>query len=126
VQNAHDCRRALSLGLWVLLVSSVGCVGVGQDLHAVSELYNDARYEEAEAWFAALRVDYVDMNAAQRTKYHYLRGMTEYRLAQPQEALHALALAAQAVRAQPEALSAEQRSVLHRTLDELAAATGAH
>ena len=101
-------------------------MGVGQDLRAVGELYNDARYEEAEAWFAALRVDYVDMSAAQRTKYHYLRGMTAYRLAQPQEALHALALAAQAVRRQPDALSVEQRSVLHRTLEELAAGASAH
>jgi hypothetical protein len=109
-----------------MLGSAAGCGGVGQDLHAVSELYNDARYEEAEAWFAALRVDYVDMSAAQRTKYHYLRGMTAYRLAQPQEALHALALAAQAVRTQPAALNVEQLGVLHRTLDELAAAPGAH
>jgi hypothetical protein len=109
-----------------MLASAAGCGGVGQDLHAVSELYNDARYEEAEAWFAALRVDYVDMSAAQRTKYHYLRGMTAYRLAQPQEALHALALAAQAVRTQPAALSVEQLGVLHRTLDELAAAPGEH
>jgi hypothetical protein len=126
VQNALDSRRALSLGFCVWIASALGCVGVGQDLHAVGELYNDARYEEAEAWFAALRVDYADMNAAQRTKYHYLRGMTAYRLAQPQEALHALALAAQAVRTQRDALSVEQLGVLHRTLAELAAAPSAH
>ena len=102
-----------------MLLSCAGCVGVGQDLHAVSELYSDARYEEAEAWFAALRVDYADMNASQRVKYHYLSGMTAYRLSQMPDALHALALAEQAVRKQPDALSAEQRAVLHRTLDEL-------
>jgi hypothetical protein len=99
--------------------SSLGCVGVRQDLQAVTELYSDARYEEAQAWFAALRTDYVDMSATQRVQYHYLSGMTAYRLAQPQDALHSLALAAGAVRTRPEALTAEQRAVLQRTLDEL-------
>jgi hypothetical protein len=83
-------------------------------------LYRDARYEQAQAWFATLRFDYAEMDAAQRTKFHYLSGMTAYRLAQPQEALHSLALAAQAVRAQPNALDTEQLAVLYRTLDELA------
>jgi hypothetical protein len=119
VQNARDRRRALSLGALLLIGSMPGCVGVGHDLHAVGELYRDARYEEAQAWFAALRASDADMDPAQRTKFHYLSGMTAYRLAQPQEATHELALAAHGVREQSNALDGEQLAVLYRTLEEL-------
>jgi hypothetical protein len=119
VKNARDRRRALSFGVLISACSVTACVGVGHDLHAVSELYRDARYEEAQAWFAALRVEYADMDSAQRTKFHYLSGMTAYRLAQPQEAVHELALAAHGVREQAMALDVDQLAVLYRTLEEL-------
>jgi len=103
----------------LLLLPAVGCAGVGQDLHAVSELYRDARYEAAEAWFGALSVEYAQMTPPQRAMFHYLNGMTAYRLSQPRDAEHELALAAHLVHSQATALSPDQLAVLHRTLEEL-------
>jgi phage tail tube protein FII len=82
-------------------------------------MYRDARYEDVQAWTAQLRGEYGEMNPAERTEYHYLSGMTAYRLTQHDDALHELALAAQAARRKPDALNAEQRSLLFRTLEEL-------
>jgi hypothetical protein len=96
-------------------------VSVSQDLHAVTELYRDARYEAAQAWFVQLRLEYADMTPSERATFHYLSGMTAYRLAQSEEALHELALAAHSAREQPAALDAPQLAVLYRTLEELTA-----
>jgi hypothetical protein len=120
VATAATRSRAAALPLFgALLFLTPGCVAVGHDLRTVSELYSDARYEAAQAWFAALRVEYVDMSSAQRAQFHYLSGMTAYRLSQPQDAIHELALAAHAAREHSSALDAGQLAVLYRTLEEL-------
>jgi hypothetical protein len=107
------------LPLFGALLLTPACVAVGHDLRTVSELYADARYEAAQAWFIALRNEYDDMSAAQRAQFHYLSGMTAYRLSQPQDAIHELALAAHAAREHPSSLDAGQLAVLYRTLEEL-------
>jgi hypothetical protein len=94
-------------------------VSVRDELDSVAALYRDARYEAAQAWFVELRRDYPAMSADERATYHYLSGMTAYRLAQPEEARHELALAAVAVRQRSSALSTAQAAVLNRTLEEL-------
>lgn len=105
----------------VLATATAACSGVDYDLHAADKLYRDARYEAVQGWTAQLRRSYSDMDAAQRTSFHYLSGMTAYRLGQPDDALHELALAAHAAREQAKALSSEQLALLYRTLEELMA-----
>jgi hypothetical protein len=117
-QSAGRCYRLCGL---LLVFGACGCAGIGRDLHTVSELYRDARYEVAQAWCAALSGEYADMTPTQRVTYRYLSGMTAYRLSQPSEAQHELALAAHAVRESPDALRPEQLGVLYRTLEELSA-----
>jgi hypothetical protein len=112
-------RAAARVLTTIALGSSAGCVGTGHDLNDVGALYRDARYEAAQAWVIALRADYPEMTPAQRALYHFLSGMTAYRLAQPDEAGHELALAAHAVREHPSALATNQLAVLYRTLEEL-------
>jgi hypothetical protein len=118
-------HTARATGLWrrlaflLLSLIAIGCAGVGRDLHTVSQLYRDARYEAAQAWCSALSVEYADMTPAQRVMYHYLSGMTAYRLSQPTEAEHELALTAHALREQPSVLDTAQLAVLYRTLEEL-------
>jgi len=90
-------------------------------LRAVTVLYADARYEAVQAWLAQLRDDYPEMSGAELAQFHYLSGMTAYRLSQSDEALHELALAAHAAREQPSALGSEQLALLYRTLEELSA-----
>lgn len=96
------------------------CAGSQRDLRAASALYADARYEAVQAWLAQLRDDYPDLSGPLLAQFHYLSGMTAYRLSQPDEALHELALAAHVAREQPNALGSEQLALLYRTLEELA------
>ena len=102
------------------LFALASCSGSQRDLRAVSALYADARYEAVQAWLAQLRDDYPDLTGPELAQFHYLSGMTAYRLSQPEEALHELALAAHAAREQPSALGSEQLALLYRTLEELA------
>lgn len=101
------------------------CGGVEQDLRTATELYADARYEAVQAWIAQLRGDYPDMDGRQRAQFHYLSGMTAYRLSQSDEALHELALAAHAAREPQSSLRSEQLALLYRTLEELTARNAA-
>jgi hypothetical protein len=103
----------------LLLLLCASCVSVRDELDSVAALYRDARYEAAQAWFVELRRDYPAMSADERAIYHYLSGMTAYRLAQPEEARHELALAAVAAKQRSTALRPSQTAVLNRTLEEL-------
>jgi hypothetical protein len=107
------------LAFAAVAVVFVACSGADYDLRTASELYRDARYEAVQAWIAQLRREYSQMDAAQRATFHYLSGMTAYRLAQREEARHELALAAHGARASSQALGAEQVALLYRTLEEL-------
>jgi len=105
----------------VLATAAASCTGVDYDLRAADKLYRDARYEAVQAWTAQLRRTYSDLDPTQRASFHYLSGMTAYRLGQPEDARHELALAAHAAREQAKALSSEQLALLYRTLEELMA-----
>jgi hypothetical protein len=107
------------LAFAALAVVFVACSGVDYDLRTASELYRDARYEAVQAWIAQLKREYPQMDATQRATFHYLSGMTAYRLAQREEARHELALAANGARVSSQALGSEQVALLYRTLEEL-------
>jgi hypothetical protein len=96
---------------------------VPKDLGTVSLLYRDARYEAASAWLQQLSLEISSMNLRERAKFHYLRGMTAYRLYQYSDAAHELALAASAVAVTGDALSDDQRGMLDQTLAEVALST---
>jgi hypothetical protein len=102
-----------------LTLAAGGCTSIAQDLDTVSVAYRDARYELASAWLEQLSADLPAMDLRQRARFHYLRGMTAYRLYQYPEALHDLALAASAVAATGDALSDAQRAILDQTLAEV-------
>lgn len=113
-------RRVLqvaSCAAWLL--SQDGCTSVAKDLGTVSLLYRDARYEAASAWLSQLSLEVPSMDLRERAKFHYLRGMTAYRLYQYSDAAHELALAASAVAATGDALTDEQRGMLDQTLAEV-------
>jgi hypothetical protein len=117
--RASFLPRLARLAFAAMVVVCVACSGVDYDLRTASELYRDARYEAVQAWIAQLRREYSQMDATQRATFHYLSGMTAYRLAQREEALHELALAAHGARTSSEALGPEQVALLYRTLEEL-------
>ena len=130
--RVHDLGRAWAGGTrWVhlaclagLIVSSASaCTSVGKDLATVAVLYRDARYEAASAWLAQLSLETASMDLRERARFHYLRGMTAYRLYQYPEAAHELALAASAVAVTGDALTDSQRGMLDQTLAEVALST---
>jgi hypothetical protein len=121
--NSRACGRVRRVLASACLLVVSACTGVTQDLDLVSSLYRDARYEAAEAWLRELEVDAPGMNLRQRARFHYLRGMTAYRLYLYPEALHDLALAASAVASTGDALTDAQRNLLDQTLAEVALST---
>jgi len=92
---------------------------LGQQLSTAQKLYADARYEEALEWLVELEPDAAEMDERELAGFYYLRGMTAYRLAQRDDALHFLALAEAAASRGPRLLSQSRRVVMERTLDEL-------
>lgn len=118
----HAAARTLAaVGLAACTCGTLlsACSSVTTDLLTARDLYRDARYEAAALWLDSLAGDAPAMAASDRATFHYLVGMTEYRLAHYQDALHDLALAAHAASTQNDALSPTQRSVLDRTMAEL-------
>jgi hypothetical protein len=105
------------------LLIAPACTSVSKDLGTVALLYRDARYEAAAAWLEQLSREISSMDLRERAKFHYLRGMTAYRLYQYPDAAHELALAASAVAVTGDALSDEQRGMLDQTLAEVALST---
>ena len=106
-----------------LAAALTGCTSVSRDLETVGALYRDARYEASAAWLDELARELPAMDLRQRAQFHYLRGMTAYRLYRYPDALHQLALAASAVAATGDALSDAQRDMLDQTLAELVLST---
>lgn len=112
-------RSALSL--WLLLAAA--CTTTASELRASQTLYKDARYEECQRYLEALEVDVRDMNDRDLTRFYYLRGMTAFRLDQPDDALHYLALAATLVDEDAQRLPESWLPILQRTLEQVTPAT---
>lgn len=102
----------------VLVLSLVGCASLGDDLRQADALYREARYEDAEAWTAALMIERESMTPTQRLWFEYLRGMCAFRLGRDDDALHYLLLADELARRQPDGLSDHDRGLLERSLEE--------
>lgn len=90
-------RQSGGVALGLLVVCSLhACASTGSALREGETLYGEARYEAALEWLRDMELDTAAMEPRERTKFYYLRGMTAYRLAQRDDALHFLALAAAA------------------------------
>ena len=123
VPRSFNSHRFIVAGCVAWLIFAGACTSVSKDLATVSALYRDARYEAASAWLQQLSLEIPSMDLRERAKFHYLRGMTAYRLYSYSDAAHELALAASAVAATGDALSDEQRGMLDQTLAEVALST---
>jgi hypothetical protein len=112
-------RSAVILGLLL----AAACTTTASELRASQTLYKDARYEECQRYLEALEVDVRDMNDRDLTRFYYLRGMTAFRLDQPDDALHYLALAATLVDEDAQRLPESWLPILQRTLEQVTPAT---
>lgn len=112
-------RTVLSRALLLAFLFAAGCSAVRDDVARAQSAYDAARFEDARVWLDARADDVPLMDRRLSARFHYLRGMTAYRLSDRPNALHDLALARELAGDRGLGLSEEQRRILERTLDEL-------
>lgn len=103
----------------LLLLTVTACGAALADLRRAEDCYEDARYEAAREWLQDIERDAQGFGRADRTRFFYTRGMTEYRLEHRAEALYYLAMARETAGDDDEGLTGEQADILGRTLAEL-------
>lgn len=109
-------------GSWVCLVLMLllgACATVREDLNRGQRFYEENQYERALSIFRALERDLNSLNQANRARYAYLRGMTDYRLGFRPHARHWLAIA-QAIEAKyPGGLDPDWKERMAESLEQL-------
>jgi hypothetical protein len=103
----------------VALLLAAGCATYRDDLARGQTLYVEAHYDQALAIWRVLEADQDSLDAAERSKYAYLRGMTDYRLGMRADARHWLALAKVSNEKHPGGLDADAAKQLELVLSEL-------
>ena len=126
-------RLTASLILASLFVFG-GCATYKQDLERAEKHYSANEYEPALALFRVLEDDLDSLSPGDQARYAYLRGMTDFRLSalavsgsgvsDPKKsyrmnARHWLAYAAATEKATPGGLTAEEKTRLDETLNDL-------
>lgn len=79
------------------LLACVACGGVAGVLGRAETAYEQARYEDAELWLSEVEPEIHARDREVRARFHYLSGMTAYRLEQNVPARHHLGLAQELV-----------------------------
>jgi hypothetical protein len=105
--------------LILIALGCAACTDVSSELRTTQALYKDARYEEAQRWLADLENASSDMSPAELARFYYLRGMTAFRLGQPEDALHYLELASVLDGDEDSGLPPTWRTVMERTLAQV-------
>ena len=113
---------------WALLLTCLtlapsACTSTATELRAAQALYKSARYEQCQSYLEALEREVDAMDERDLTRFHYLRGMTAFRLGQADDALHYLALAAALTDEDPLRLPENWLPILHRTLEQVTPVT---
>ena len=117
--------RLSTLALLAVLASAgIGCATYSDDLNRGIRYYDANEHERSLAVLRSLERDIDSLSAADRIRYYYYRGMTDYRLASDSykvrpDARHWLGLAKAASVDLPDALTEEQKSRLQEALDDL-------
>lgn len=93
-----------------------GCQNYGGLLQRGQGYYEDNRYELALAVFRQLEPDQDSLDAPERVRYYYLRGMTDYRLGYVSHARYWLGLAQASEQRARGSLNEDERGRLDKTL----------
>lgn len=111
--------RALTVVSVVALTLALGCAGLADDLRRARQSYHAAAYEDALTWLNAVERDIPSAERHDQAAWHYLRGMTAYRLGDRRDARHYLALAHVIAGGEGVGLQPAWRRTLAITLAEL-------
>jgi hypothetical protein len=108
--------RVILLGC-ALLVSS--CVTYAEELNRGQRYFQANEYERALAVWRVLETDIDSLSPMDRTRYAYLRGMTDYRMSLRADARHWLALARAYEQATPGGIEESWRDRMKEALKDL-------
>jgi hypothetical protein len=112
--------RSLGIALVVASLAWGGCATWSNEIRQAEIAYDEARPEAALAWLDVVTDDNLGrLGEADRIRYLYLRGMTEFRLGRRDDALYHLAVARELAGREGLGLRREQRELMDRTLTEL-------
>jgi hypothetical protein len=99
--------------------SALACASYSDALSRGQRYYEDNQYERALALWRDLDRRGAGFSAAERARYAYFRGMTDYRLGYRDDARHWLAIARAADTAHPGGLASEWLERLDSALTDL-------
>jgi hypothetical protein len=105
------------------LCSALACASYSDALARGQRYYEDNQYDRALALWRDLERRGAEFSAAERARYAYLRGMTDYRLGYRDDARHWLAIARAADSAHPGGLGSVWLERLDSALTDLGRAS---
>jgi hypothetical protein len=109
---------------WVVAAGALGVAGSGCALHEAELARADEHFshDENEKTLATLRgldETWASLDTADRARYCYLRGMTDYRIGFKADARHWLAIAAEIEREKPGSLGDSAKKLTEEKLSQL-------
>lgn len=109
-------KGPLFLGCLLLLIS---CVTYAEELNRGQRYFQGNEYERALAVWRVLEADIDSLSVTDRTRYAYLRGMTDYRMSLRPDARHWLAIARAYEQATPGSIEESWRERMKEALKDL-------
>jgi hypothetical protein len=110
------CHLGLVLACTLSLAS---CVTYAEELNRGQRYFQANEYERALAVWRVLEADVDSLSPTDRTRYAYLRGMTDYRMSLREDARHWLALARAYEQATPGGIEEGWRDRMKEALKDL-------
>jgi hypothetical protein len=101
------------------LFSLASCVTYAEELNRGQRYFQANEYERALAVWRVLEADVDSLSATDRTRYAYLRGMTDYRMSLRADARHWLAVARAYEQATPGGIEESWRDRMKEALKDL-------
>ena len=86
-------RRLIAPVLLACSLSAASCVTYTEELNRGQRHFQANEYERALAIWRILETDIESLSITERTRYAYLRGMTDYRMSMRPDARHWLSIA---------------------------------
>lgn len=111
--------RPIACLILVCVGALAGCATYSDALNRAQRHYQASEYERALTSLKLLEADIDSLSPADRARYAYLRGMTDYRMNFRADARYWLGLARAIDKANPGGLQSSQRQMMSEALADL-------
>ncbi|HKQ71816.1 MAG TPA: hypothetical protein VJT73_20875 [Polyangiaceae bacterium] len=112
-------RRIIAALVFASSLGAASCVTYSEALNRGQRHFQANEYERALAIWRSLENDTDSLSANDRTRYAYLRGMTDYRMTLRSDARHWLSLARAYEQASPGGIEESWRDRMNEALKDL-------